>query len=49
MFKTNNVVSQLTIKTLNSKYGIYVNIVAEKMWVAFAFAKATHNFLAKKL
>ena len=26
------------------KYGIYANIFAEKMWVAFAFAKATHIF-----
>ena len=29
------------------KYGIYSNIFAEKMWVAFAFAKATHIFSAK--
>ena len=29
------------------KYGINVNIFAEKMRVAFAFAKATHIFSAK--
>ena len=32
------------------KYGIYANVFAEKMWVAFALqknAKATHIFLAK--
>ena len=29
------------------KYGIYANIFAEKMSVAFAFAKATHIFSAK--
>ena len=25
----------------------YINIFAEKIWVAFAFAKATHIFTAK--
>ena len=30
------------------KYGIYANIFAEKMWVAFAFAKATHIFFQQK-
>ena len=30
------------------KYGIYANIFAEKMWVAFAFAKATHIFSASQ-
>ena len=35
-------------KTLIIKYGIYANIFAEKkMWVAFAFAKATHIFFSK--
>ena len=29
------------------KYGIYANIFAEKEWVAFAFAKATHIFFSK--
>ena len=29
------------------KYGIYANIFAEKMWEAFAFAKATHIFQQK--
>ena len=29
------------------KYSIYANIFAEKMSVAFAFAKATHIFSAK--
>ena len=42
IFKTNDVVKSLLIK-----YGIYANIFAEKMWVAFAFAKATHIFSAK--
>ena len=35
------------IKTFIIKYGIYINIFAEKMWVAFAFAKATHIFFSK--
>ena len=35
------------VKTLIIKYGIYANIFAVKMWVAFAFAKATHIFSAK--
>ena len=35
------------VKTLIIKYGIYANIFAEKMWVAFAFAKATHIFCNK--
>ena len=39
------------VKTLIIKYGIYANIYANifagKMWVAFAFAKAAHIFLAK--
>ena len=26
---------------------LYANIFAEKMWIAFAFAKATHIFSAK--
>ena len=43
LFKINDVVS----KTVIIKYGIYANIFAEKMWVAFAFAKATHIFSAK--
>ena len=29
------------------EYGKYLNIFAEKMWAAFAFAKATHIFSAK--
>ena len=29
------------------EYGIYANIFAEKMCVAFAFAKATHIFFSK--
>ena len=29
------------------KYGMYANIFAEKMWVAFAFVKATHIFFSK--
>ena len=28
------------------KYGMYTNIFAEKMWVAFANAKATHIFFS---
>ena len=35
------------LKTLIIKYGIYANIFAELMRVAFAFAKATHIFSAK--
>ena len=47
LFKTNDVVSERIVKTLIIRYGIYANIFAEKMWVAFAFAKATHIFSAK--
>ena len=47
LFKTNDVVTKPIVKTLIVKYGIYANIFAEKMWVAFAFAKATHIFSAK--
>ena len=49
LFKTNDVVSLRIVKTLIIKYGLYVNIFAEKLWVAFAFAKATHIFSAKIL
>ena len=35
------------VQNLTIKYGINANIFAEKMWVAFAFAKATHIFSAK--
>ena len=38
-FKTKDVISKRIVKILISKYGIYV-IFAEKMRVAFAFAKA---------
>ena len=34
-FKNNDVVSSHIIKTLIIKHGIYSNIFAEKMWVAF--------------
>ena len=44
LFKTNDAISERILKTLIIKYGIYANIFAEKMWVAFAFAKATHIF-----
>ena len=37
LFKPNDVVSYHIIKTLIIKCGIYPNIFAEKMWVAFAF------------
>ena len=47
LFQTNTVVSQRFAKTLLTKYGLYANIFADKMWVAFAFAKATHIFSAK--
>ena len=47
LFKTNYVISWRILKTSIIKYGIYANIFAEKMWVAFAFAKATHIFSAK--
>ena len=36
------------VKTLNIKHGIYANIFAEKMWAAFAVAKATHIFFFSK-
>ena len=36
------------VKTFIIKYGIYANIFAEKMLVAFAFAKATHFFFFSK-
>ena len=35
------------VKTLIIKYDKRFNIFAEKMWIAFAFAKATHIFSAK--
>ena len=35
------------MKILIIKYDIYCNIFAEKMWVAFAFAKAIHIFRRK--
>ena len=47
LFKTTDVVSKCIVKTLIIKYGINANIFAEKIWVAFAFAKATHIFSAK--
>ena len=37
----------VNVKTFIIKYGIYANIFAEKMLVAFASAKATHIFSAK--
>ena len=37
----------INFKTLIIKYGIYPHIFADKMWVAFAFAKATHIFFSK--
>ena len=47
LFKTNDVVIYRIVKTLIISYGTYANIFAEKMWVAFAFVKATHIFSAK--
>ena len=47
LFKTNNVVSECIVKILIIKYGIYANVFAEKMQVAFVFAKSTHIFSAK--
>ena len=40
---------KVSFKTLIIKYmyGIYTNIFAEKMWVAFAFAKVTHSSFSK--
>ena len=38
---------KVSLKLLIIKYGNYANIFAEKMWVAFAFAKATHIFFSK--
>ena len=34
------------VKTLIIRYGMYANILDEKMWVAFAFA--THVFFLEK-
>ena len=48
LFKTNNVVRQRIVKTLIIKYGIYANIFAKKIWVAFAFARATRIFFQQK-
>ena len=45
--RRNDIVSYSINKILIIKYGIYTNIFAEKMWVAFAFAKAAHIFSAK--
>ena len=47
LFKTNDVLSQHIVKIFITKYGIYANIFAEKMRVAFAFAKATRIFFSK--
>ena len=47
LFETNDGVSKRIVKTLMIKYGIYSNIFAEKMWVAFVLAKATHIFFNK--
>ena len=47
LLKTNDVIRWRIVKTLIIKYGRYTNIFAEKMWVVFAFAKATHIFSAK--
>ena len=44
LFKANNVVTKRNVKTLIIKDGIYADIFAEKMWVAFA--NATHMFSA---
>ena len=38
LVKTYDIVSLRIVKTLIIKYGIYANILAEKIWVAFAFA-----------
>ena len=37
----------MSLKIVIIKYGIYANIFAEKLWEAFAFAKATHSLSAK--
>ena len=42
-------ITNINIKILIIKYGIYTDIFAEKMWVAFAFAKATHIFFSKNI
>ena len=48
LFKTNDVISKRIVKTLIIKYGLYTNIFAENMRLAFAFAKATHIFFQQK-
>ena len=45
LFKSNDVVN-VSLKLI-IKYGIYTDIFAEKMWAAFALAKASHIFSAK--
>ena len=45
LLKINDAVSLRIVKTLTIKYGIYANIFAGKMWVAFAF----HIFSARIL
>ena len=47
MFKTNHAVSKHIIKTLIIKYGIYANMFAEKMWVAFAYTCELDIVLAR--
>ena len=49
LFKTNNFVSWRTVKIMIITYGRYANIFADKMWVAFAFTKATHIFFSKNI
>ena len=48
LFKTNDAVGKNVFQTLIIKYAIYANIFVEKMWVAFAFIKATHIFFQQK-
>ena len=45
--KLNKVVSKHNVKTSVLKYGKYIDILAEKMWVAFAWQKLL-TFLQQK-
>ena len=42
LFKTNDVISNRIVKILIINIGIYANIFAEKMWIAFDSAEPVH-------
>ena len=47
LFKTNDVVKERIVKTLIIKYGIYINIFAEKNVSSFCICKSYSHFSAK--